>query len=381
LALLLVLLGPTARAAEQQGVGVPTPASVPAAAVMAGIASSGGPGLRGKVLFEGRPASGVRLHAYASAEQDFKGPGLASFGPTGDDGTFNLALHPGHYFIVGKKTVSPAPDAEPGVGELFGYYGGNPVTVSAGAVTEVNLQLVRRQPSSIVAGAGDTVRIDGVTVGPRGPLSGASIFSYPDAKSGFRGPDLTGPLGSLIEGTDSRGSFALELPPGTYYLTAARRKGAAVLGPLAPGDLFGYFDGNPLRLAAGQRATIVIQMTEKLRPVAAASAATAGVTGIRGALRDPAGKPVGGVFAFATTDPNVIGTMPPYRSLPVGADGSYFIELPAGGTYYVGARTGFGGPPQIGHWWGQYGGDANKPVAVKEGAVTEGIDVIVRRVE
>ena len=340
-----------------------------------------GSGIRGKVLFEGQPAAGVRLHGYLSPGGDFKGPGQASFWPTADDGKFQLALNPGRYYLVGKKTVTLSPDAEPGVGEFFGYYGGNPVTVSEGSFTEVNLQVVRRQTATFGEGVGPTIRIDGVVVGPRGPESGASVFAYPDAKSAFRGPDLFGPQGSLPEGTDSNGRFSLELPPGTYHLTAARRKGGAVLGPLAAGDLFGYFDGNPLPLRAGQKAAVVIQMTEKLRLVASPTAATTGVTGIRGGLRDPAGKPVAGVFAFATTDPNLIGTMPPNHSLPVGPEGDYFIELQAGGTYYVGARTGFGGPPQIGHWWGQYGGDTNRPVVVGQGTVVEGINITVRKVE
>ena len=321
------------------------------------------------------------MHVYATPAGDFKGPGLSFYGPTADDGKFHLALNPGRYYLVGKRTGSASSEAEPGVGEFFGYYGGSPVTVSEDAFTEVNLQVVKRQQVTIHEGAGTNILIDGVVVGPRGPEPGASVFAYPDTKSAFRGPDLTGPQGSLLEGTDSAGRFSLELPPGTYYLTASRRKGEAVLGPLVAGDLFGYFDGNPLRLKAGQRASIVVQMTEKLRPVASPTAATPGVTGIRGVLRDPAGSPIAGVFAFATTDSNLIGTMPPYRSLPVGPDGEYFIELQGGGTYYVGARTGFGGPPQIGHWWGQYGGATLRSVVVQRGSVVEGIDFTVTKVE
>jgi hypothetical protein len=321
------------------------------------------------------------MHVYASPEGDFKGPGQASSGPAAADGKFQLALAPGRYYLVGKRTESLSPGAEPGEGELFGYYGGNPITVADGSFAEVNVQVVKRQPFTVREGEGSTVRVDGAVLGPRGPESGASVFAYPDAKSAFRGPDLTGPQGSLIEGTGSAGRFSLDLPPGTYYLTAAKRKGEAVLGPLAVGDLFGFFDGNPLVLRAGQHASVLIQMTEKLRLVGSPGAGTVGVTGIRGGLRDPAGRPVAGVFAFATTDPNLIGTMPPNHSLPVGPDGEYFIELPAGGTYYVGARTGFGGPPQIGHWWGQYGGNTNRPVVVQQGTVAEGINITVTRVE
>jgi hypothetical protein len=340
-----------------------------------------GSGIRGKVLFEGKPAAGVWMHAYADAATDFRGKAAAAFGPTAADGRFLLPLDPGRYYLVGKRAAAPSAEAEPAVGDLFGYYGGSPVSVSAGAFAEVNLQLVMRRPLSVADGEGPVVTIEGTALGPRGPELGTAVFAFPDAKMDFRGPDLTGPQGSVIGGTGPDGRFSIELPPGTYYLTATKRTGGSVLGPLKTGDLYGWFDGNPLRLAAGQKATVVIQMAEKLRQTESPGAATRGVTGIRGSLRDPAGRPVAGVFAFATTDPNLIGAMPPYRSQPAAPDGSYFIELPRGGVYYVGARTGFGGPPLPGQWWGLYGGDKIRQVSVEGGAVADGIDVTVKTVE
>lgn len=338
-------------------------------------------GIRGRVLFEGQPAADVRVHAYSSPVGDFSGPGVAHSAPTLADGQFQVPLPPGRFSIVGKSAGSSPGFSEPGPGGMFGYYGGSPVTVPEGSSLEVNLQVVRRQPVTVVDGEGPYARVEGVVVGPKGPEASASVFCYPDTKSDFRGPDITGPQGSLLEGTGPDGHFTLDLPPGTYYLTASRRKGDAVLGPLAPGDLFGYFDGNPVRLKAGQRVLVTVQATEKLRQPGSRSAATPRITGVQGRLLDPGGKPVPGVFAFATTDPNLIGTMPAHRSLPVGPDGGYFIELPRGGTYFVGARTGFGGPPQPGQRWGLFGGTAIRPVVVGDGAVLDGIDVTVGIVE
>ena len=338
------------------------------------------PGIRGKVLFEGKPAADVRLHVYLDAGTHFKGPGYASFGPTAADGRFSLSLKPGRYYLVGKQARGDSKEAEPGPGELFGYYGGNPVKVSAAAAGEVNLQVVRREPLTITKGGGPNATIAGVLVGPRGPEESATLFAYPDATSDFRGPDLTGPLGSLLGGTGPDGRFSLELPPGTYFLTAAKRKAGTALGPLQAGDLFGFFDGNPLRLQEGQKASVTIRLTEKLRQQESAAALAPGTTGIRGRIIDPTGRPVPGVFAFATTDPNLIGAMPPYHSRPVGPDGSFFIELP-GGTFFVGARTGFGGPPQPGQWQGMLG-DANiRAITVERGKLVDGVDITVRVVE
>lgn len=344
-------------------------------------AAEPGPGIRGKVLFEGKPAAGVRMHVYLDSSTDFKGPGHASSGPTAEDGRFAFALQPGRYYLVGKKSEAVSTEADPGVGELFGFYGGNPVKVSEESSVEVNLQVVRRKPATVTQGEGPNVVIEGVLVGPRGPAADAAVFAYPDSKSDFRGPDLTGPQGSLVGGTGPDGHFSLELPAGTYYLTAARRKGGMVLGPLLAGDLFGYFDGNPLMLQAGQKASITIQMTEKLRQQEAPAAMAPGATAIRGRILDPSGRPVAGVFAFATTDPNLIGAMPPYHSRPVGPDGVFSIEVPGGGTFFVGARTGFGGPPQPGQWQGMLG-DANiRSITVEKGRLVDNVDITVRVVE
>lgn len=338
-------------------------------------------GVSGRILFEGKPAADVRLQIYRDAGTDFKGPGYASFERTAADGRFSLELEPGRYYLVGKQAGTDSERTEPGPGELFGYYGGNPVKVPAAGAVDVNLQVVRREPHTITEGGGPNVTITGVILGPRGPEEGATLFAYPDARSGFRGPDLTGPLGSLIGGTRPDGRFSLELPPGTYFLTAAKRKTGTALGPLHTGDLFGFFDGNPLRLQAGQRASVTVRLTEKLREQDFSAMAKPGDTGIRGRILDPAGRPVAGVFAFATTDPNLIGAMPPHHSRPVGPDGAFFIELPAGGTFFIGARTGFGGPPQPGQWQGMLG-DANiRTITVETGKLVDGVVITVRVVE
>jgi hypothetical protein len=88
------------------------------------------------------------------------------------------------------------------------------------------------------------------------------------------------------------------------------------------------------------------------------------------------------VYAFATTDPSfMIGGMPPYRSQPLGADGSYTIDLPAGGTYYVSARSGHGGPPLPGEWHGFHGEKTPRPVVVETDQVVGGIDFTIRKME
>jgi hypothetical protein len=339
--------------------------------------------VRGKTLFAGNPIAGVRVFAYAGAAAGFRGEAQASTTPSAADGSFTLLLAHGTYYLVARGPVPGA--AADGAGEsLFGYYGGNPLTVGPSDEVSVNLQVVRRVPPTVTPGGdASTARVTGVVLGPAGPVEGAAVHVYADASRQFRGPDLFGPQGAVPGGTDERGSFSFELPPGTYHLVASKRLTGSALGPLRPGDLHGYFDGNPLDAAPGTSVAITLQVVEKLREALTPAMAGKGETGIRGRVRDPSGRVPPGVYAFATTDPSfMIGAMPPHRSPPVGPDGAFFIEIPAGGgTYYVSARSGYGGPPLPGEWHGFHGEGKPAPVVVESNRVTEGIDVVLKRME
>ena len=340
-------------------------------------------GVRGKVIAGGTPVAGIRVHAYLDAAGGLRGEGYSFSAPTDQDGNYTLNLVKGTYYLVAKGRVPQFPHLEPGPGAPFGYYGGNPVQVAPGAFSVCNLQTVTRgDVASVPLDGVEGARVEGVVRGPEGPVAGAAVHVYADASRHFRGPDLFGPQGAVPGGTDEKGFFSIELPPGPYFLVASRRKLGGTLGPLQPGDLHGYFDGNPLALAAGTKSTVAIQVVEKLRETPAAARPAGAAAGIRGRVLDPAGKVPKGVYAFATTDPSfMIGAMPPYRSLPLGEDGSYAIDLPAGGTYYVSARSGYGGPPLPGEWHGFHGEKTPRPVAVAQDRVTEGIDFVVRRME
>jgi hypothetical protein len=363
-----------------------TPASAGEPAKDAPQPATASAAVRGKIVSAGKPVAGVRVHAYADASAGFRDEGIASSAPSAEDGSFTLDLKEGSWYLVAKGPLPSAPDTA-GDDALFGYYGGNPVALGAGARVTANLQVVRRRPPVVAPGpaAGKSV-LEGVVLGPDGPVSGANVHVYTDASRQFRGPDLFGPQGAVIGGTDEKGTFSVDIPPGSYFLVASRRKTGDILGPLQPGDLHGWYDGNPVVIAAGALTTVTVQVVSKLRETDRAVAAAVsgpGSAGIRGRLRDASGKVPVGAYAFATADPSfMIGAMPPHRSLPVGADGAFFIELPAaGGTFYVSARSGYGGPPLPGEWHGFHGEGKPAPVAVESNTVVEGIDVVLKRME
>jgi hypothetical protein len=55
-------------------------------------------------------------------------------------------------------------------------------------------------------------------------------------------------------------------------------------------------------------------------------------------------------------------------SVPTGADGNFSLFLSDGGTYYIGARSAFGGPLEPGEWVGTFDGQADHSVTVTRGA-------------
>lgn len=337
-------------------------------------------GIVGKVVRDGQPVAGARVHVFRKPSADLRGEGFSFSAPTDRDGRFSLHLAPGRYYLTTKKTASSFPAAEPVAGDLFGYYGGNPVSVAEGAEAAVNLQAARvsavvSEPFAEVGTALLTGRIDG----PEGPVSGVRIYLYPDAANGFRGPDLFGPQGAVPGGTDGKGRFEVEAPPGDYYLVATRRADGQ-LGPLQVGDLFGFAAGNPLHLEGGKKTAIILEMVEKLRSPLDTAPAIGQPTDLRGVIRDEAGAPLAGVYAFAFIEPYPAGTIPPFRSRPTGNDGAFVLPLAGPGTYYIGARSGHGGPPLPGEWHSFHDDAQLRQVDVGvDGAAAIAIDV--RRME
>jgi hypothetical protein len=332
----------------------------------------------------GKPLVGLRVHAYLDAAGGFQGEGFASSDPTTEKGLFTLVLPPGNYYLVAKGSVAPAPPPGPDPGEYFGYYGSNPVTVFPGVMTTRNIPAAPRTPPVVTPDArSDTMMpLKGVVLSPKGPVEGATIHVYTDASQQFHGPDMFGPQGAVSAGTDAQGTFSTELPAGTYYLVTSRRTGGATLGQLQVGDLYGFYAGNPLRIVAGTSTSIVIPVDEKLKEPTPTVAAAGTITGIRGTIRDPAGTVPPRVFVFVTTDPSfILGSMPTRRSRFLEQDGSYFAEVSEGGTYYVFARSGYGGPPETGDWHGFYGeGSTPRPVVVQTGTIAQGVDFVVKKV-
>lgn len=230
-----------------------------------------------------------------------------------------------------------------------------------------------------LAGCGGDQASSGVaTVSGRAltPVPEAVVYAYRE------GMDLRGPAFASSQPAGEDGAYTLALPPGKYFLVLRKRAAGEVVGPVETGDYRSEVIG-PITVRGGQRidrdlvAALKVGETkgiDTLRKVAAK-------TGIAGTIRDSDGAPVAGARVHAYQH-SQMSERPKYVSEESAADGTYALFFPEGGTYYLAARTRFGGPPRIGELYGRYDDGTVEPSAVHvdDGQALEGVDIVVHRI-
>lgn len=326
--------------------------------------------LEGRVFFNERPFSGTVVSAYIESPETFLGNLAGRSEATGADGIFRLRLPAGSYYLVATK-------GKPGSDETYFGFRRRPLSTGIVVSDGYYLQVVPRSTPKLEETTGGGA-IRGHVLGPDGPVAGAMVFLYKDPQSGFRGPAdfaLQGP-----EGTDGEGRFSMEIPDGDYYLIGLWRQGGRLRGPPRPGDLWGYFDGNPVTVRSGVTISLDLHMAPKLDPVKSAPVGIrSGTTGIRGAVKSGSGEVPAGLFVYAVDKPDaLLGGLPPYRTI-VDDRGAFSLELPEG-TFYLVVRAALGGPPLKGEWFGIYGGETPAPVTVGK-EIVEGIEIPLDQVK
>jgi hypothetical protein len=100
-------------------------------------------------------------------------------------------------------------------------------------------------------------------------------------------------------------------------------------------------------------------------------------TGFTGRVVDTEGQPLSGLYVFAYLDSRMTGK-PAYISAPTGDDGRFALHLGDGGTYYVGARSAFGGPLEPGERIGTYDADPRHAAVAAKGTTRSLGDIVVR---
>ncbi len=311
-------------------------------------------GVRGRVAWRGELIQGVTVRAYHEIADIAAGKVVATSAPTDLDGIYQLPLKPGSYVL----TASSRREGALRPGDLFCYYSGSPVQVTAGGFRNVGFNLVK-VPAEAPARAAERSGITGELSFQGEPLERAYLYVYKTPDKGFKGP------GYFIQPV-AKGSFRLNLPPGEYYLLARKRERGGQFGPIEIGDYFNYYYGNPVRIEPGKVREVKIETITRLSMLEEDVVA---FHGVRGQVLDAAGRPQAKMYVFAYRSPEMTGT-PDYFSPTTGADGRFELPLPDAGPYYLLARQAFGGPAGEGELYGRLlAADGRAlPVALQEQA-------------
>lgn len=331
-------------------------------------------GVSGSLLFHDRPLVGAQLEVYLKEEKDRSTLPFAVVS-TDAQGRYQVTLPPGRYFLIGKKKE----EGEGGhVRMLMAECPANPLEVTSGmkSVAAFSLREMGRDGALVPdpgTGLAGRVVLDGQ------PLAQAFVYLYTEDSSGLMGPSY----GEAVQ-TGADGSFRFELPAGRYFLAARKRADGSRIGEPAAGDLNGTYPGNPISVPKGK----LLELGDF--PVQAVDAGERQArlnegkfvkteTVLRGRTVDQDGKPVRGIYVFGYLDSRMVGK-PTYISAPTGDDGGFVLYLGAGGSYYVGARSTFGGPLEPGEWVGTFDGRPDHGVTVKGGESASLGDIVVREV-
>jgi hypothetical protein len=323
--------------------------------------------LEGRVIWREQAVAGMTVSAYAAL--DPSSPALATV-QSDADGSFALQLPAGSYALFGR-------DDERG---LFAFCGRNPVSLASAESSEwagmqaVELSAVQREAYDDAYAAA----IEGRVLRDGEPVADAYVYLYLDPSE-----DLKGQGYRLSQPTAADGFFSFDgLPESNYYLVARKRQNGQRVGPMREGDLLGVYPGNPLTARAGQRAQLLLPVVEKLK--SAVDSETFGRADgpvLEGVVVDDQGQGVAGVHVFAYTDPVIGHRRPAALSTVTGADGRFTVNLPAAGTYYVGARQQYGDSPAPGELFGMYEESADHGLTVRAGERVEPLRIRVEPLE
>lgn len=324
----------------------------------------------GRAVAAGQPVAGATVEAYLTGDRQGGSPPFAST-LSGADGGFRLELPAGRYWVWVRDLAAVAGPRR------IGEYAGNPVIVAPRALAalgEIELRGAGRADAAAAPGAGFRGR---ALHGGR-PVEAAAVTVYGAGRG-----SLTGPGYAALVRSDAEGRFQVDLAPGEYRLAVRRRQGGAATGFLREGDLSAVPFADPVRIEAGrylELGDVDLHEVDRERLAAEAARGHQGFSGtaVEGVAAAPDGKPRPGQFVFVYRDEGMIGR--PEAVTTTDAAGVFRLALPAGGRYYFGARSRYGGPRQPGEWVGRLAGRPDSSLEVAAGRPVRGLAIVMEQV-
>lgn len=329
-------------------------------------------GLSGQLLAQDQPLASAQVEVYLKADKDRSVQPFA-VAVTDGNGRYQVSLPEGSYFVIGKKRQT----TEDGrTRMLMAESPTNPhqVTDEMTQVASFNLHEMGREGLPVADAA---TGVSGQITHQGEAVSRAYVYIYTETDAGLVGPSY----GEAVQ-TDKEGHFTINLPAGRYSLVARKRADGGRSGVLSPGDLNAQYSGNPVNVRSGERLILDDFFLAKVDAEVHAQRQAEGVftrteTLLHGQVVDSDSEPVSDVYVFAYLDSRMVGK-PVHMSVPTSADGQFSLFLSDGGTYYIGARSAFGGPLEPGEWVGTFDGEPDHKVIVARGATDDLGAIIVK---
>jgi hypothetical protein len=284
---------------------------------------------------------------------------------SGADGSFRGEVPAGSYYVDAEGLFEGRP--------LFAFPGFNPLRLESGE-RWIGLKAVARASAvPFDAPPGTAPAVEGIVTHGGAPVEDAVVYAYEGPASRFKGMGV-----GMAPPTGADGLFRLEgLAETAWWIVARKRGGGGATGPLGKGDLYGFFPGNPVSLAAGKGARVEVELVEKEKELSYSDVTAGAETVLSGRVTDRAGAPQAGVYAFVYEDRVFGHQRPGAHSGRTSADGTFVIYLDRPGTWYLGARENFGNSPRPGERVGFYDGTPDHSVTVGEGEKLRGLSVVV----
>ncbi len=348
--------------------------------------------IEGIVLSEKGPVESAEVNAYLYfGDIEKKKPAYTS--ASGEKkGFYSLALPPGMYYITASGNSEGA--------DYFAFHGANPIVIEDKDLW-IPLMVLPRTTAEVRDSL--STRLTGKVMFRGAPVRNAQVSIYSLTDIAFRG------MGFFTSTTDEKGYFNLAPEPGRYVIIARSRKGFAGLRPLKKGDLFCYFDSNPVLVSASRETNIEITcypkddlqaflneevyptiLVKKSRPDSVRLrenklSKTADTLKIKGRVTDLKGNPMNNLYVMAYKGrPSQMFQMLDVRTMPeylvkTDENGQYTIEAEKKGTYYMVARELIGEAPAKAEYYGLFEENTNHAVVVETESINDA-DIIVNRV-
>ncbi len=219
--------------------------------------------IAGRLRYKGKPVSQAQVSLYVLSEKNVRGLGLETKSTDGN-GEFRFTPPPGSYLLVARKRVDSAGKRPLSKGDLFCFYGANPLALGDGREISVEIschpkddlqaflapdvtvkrsraELARfREREPLKAGMGISGRVTDRDGKPAQDLQ-VTAYHRRDPGKAFQMHHLRLASENMVR-TDANGRYFLPVnKAGSYYLVARQYGGESPL----KGELYGLYEANP----------------------------------------------------------------------------------------------------------------------------------------